>query len=283
MKKPRRLSDLYVRGMEVEVDDGQGPPVKVWLAKVNAVDRDSMIRRANAAKARYLIETDNEESDLFAEQYAQVREYEDRDGLVALAISEDLRRFRERTEAEVAADEDTWGKDDYLQGLVDSWFGTDDQPGFAAVIAEDPNDPEALRVKAEIDRFGDQVQKLVDAEIERLKAEWEDVPDEQLWRTVAHQILEQKATNAFVEEAMRQQLFYAVRELDRTTRYFSTVAEVDELDEAVRGQLMERLNTLSVETTEGKDSPGDPDSSPSSEVSASPEEPKPSGPEVVSV
>ena len=56
--KRRRLGDLYVRGRELAPDDGSGEPVKIWVAKLNEVDREAALRRANATKARYLIDID---------------------------------------------------------------------------------------------------------------------------------------------------------------------------------------------------------------------------------
>ena len=90
----RRLADLYVRGKDLEVDDGAGDPVSVRLQKLNEIDREAVIRRANAAKARFLIEADNEESDLFQSMYGQVREFDDRDALVAVVISDDVAKAR---------------------------------------------------------------------------------------------------------------------------------------------------------------------------------------------
>ena len=79
--KRRRLADLYVRGKEVELNDGSGEPVVVWLHKLNGVDRESCLRRANAAKARFMIEADHEDSETFQAMYAQVRDTPDREGL----------------------------------------------------------------------------------------------------------------------------------------------------------------------------------------------------------
>jgi len=87
--KRRRLSDLYTRGTDLEIDDGTGDPVPVRLQKLNEIDREAVLRRANAAKARDLIDSDNEDSDAFQAMYARIRDFGDRDGLVSLIIAED--------------------------------------------------------------------------------------------------------------------------------------------------------------------------------------------------
>lgn len=285
--KQRRLSDLYIRGTALSVNDTQGaedqePPVEVWLQKLNEIDRESVVRRANAARARYMIEADDEESDVFKAMYARIREFEDRAGLVAVVISPDVIRARQRIEAEHRNDEDTWGKDDYLQGLLDAWTGDGENPGLVAVLAEDPEDPEALRVQGELDRFDVEVNVEFQAEIERLEADWTDRTDQQLWHDATAVMLERTSDEAFGREYERQQLFHAVRDpAEHAKRYFATVAEIDDLDAGLRTYLLEQYNALLVEPTEVKDSRAGQDSSDSS---ASLEEiPEPSGLEAVSV
>src|SRR5262249_10119305 len=149
----RRLSDLYVRGKELSIDDGSGDPVTAWLQKLNEVDRESVLRRANAAKSRHLAFIDDEESDAFQARYGRVREFGERVGLISIIITDDATKARLRVEAQVSTDEDTWAKEGYLQGLVDAWAGDDDNPGLAKTVVEDPDDPEATRVRNELDRF----------------------------------------------------------------------------------------------------------------------------------
>lgn len=267
--KRRRLSDLYVKGRELAPTDGNGEPVKVWLNKLNEVDRESCLRRANAAKARYMIEADNESSDQFAAMYAEARDVRSRDELVAFLISEEAQTARRRIEAEIAGTEDKWSEDDYLQGLIDAWIGDDENPGLSATIVEDPDDPEAQRVSAELDKFEAQVRAELDVERNRLVKDWEDVEIDTLRRKAAHRLVELKAGEEFIREFRRQQIFYAVREPnDHRKRYFATVAEVDDLDDELRLFLIEHYENLVVAPDEGKDSPPEEASSNLSEVPA---------------
>jgi hypothetical protein len=115
----RHLRDLYVRGVEYEINDGAGEPVKVWIQKLNEIDREAVLRRANAAKSRYLLQADDEEGELFNSMYGSVREFENRDDLITILIGDDILKQRRIIEARLAGDEETWAKDGYLQGLTD--------------------------------------------------------------------------------------------------------------------------------------------------------------------
>lgn len=279
MKKRRRLADLYVRGKEITVDDGTDDPVRVWLQKLNEIERDSILRRSSAAKARYMIECDDHESELFVATYGSVREFLDHDAMVAMIISEDLIKSRARFEEQALADEEGWGKEEKLKRLVDSWTGDDDTPGLAAAHAEDPNDPAALEVKAELDRYEEEINGKVEAERRRLAREWDETPLDDLCRRATTEVLKRRADDEFMKEWGRQQIFYCVRDHDNHHgRYFQTVSEVDDLDDQVRAFLDQQCNALFVDPTEGKDLPASPASSSSPEPQSEAEVSVPSGP-----
>lgn len=281
--KKRRLSDLYVRGSELSVDDGSDDPVTVWLQKLNGIDRESCIRRSHAAKARYLLETDNVESETYQAIYSQIRSIEDQDSLIGLIIAEDLARERQRAEAELGTDEETWGKENYLQGLVDSWVGDEENPGLAAVKVQDPDDPEALRVEAELDRFEAEVKKAVTSYHERLMDDWKDAPSDRVWHEATKALLDLRSKEVFTNEFERQQVFYSVRDpAHKDRRYFGTLAEVDDLDPKIYEQILTSYNTLMVNPIEGKDSRASQSSSNSSDPSSAEEAQQDSGPEAVS-
>lgn len=255
MKKRRRLGDLYIRGREFTVDDGTDDPVTVWIQKMNEIERDSILRRANAAKARYTLEAGHQEGELFVATLGSIQDYLDRDGMLDVVAAEHLFRLREKIEAQFTEDEEGWGKDNKIKSLLDLWTGTDDEPGLAATHAEDENDPEALRVKGEIEAFNADVERRVDEEKEQVYREWQDMPDAELARLTAKEILKRRADEVFMREWMRQQLFHSVREVDNHhTRYFGVIAEVDDLDDRVREKLERVLNLMVVSNAEGKES-----------------------------
>lgn len=283
MKKRRRLSDLYVRGKEMTVDDGSGDPVVVWLQKLNEVERDAILRRANAAKARYLLECEHEEGELFVATLASVHDYLDHDGMVNIIIAEALTKARQRIEAQMSSDEETWGKDDKIKALLDEWVGTDEEPGMAAKFAEDENDPAALRVKAEIDEYEAELDVAIKSEQSRMEREYDTTPDLELSRLATREVLKRRGDEVFMKEWMRQQTFYCVREPDdHQKHYFGTVAEVDDLHDQVREYLERQCNMLFVDLAEGKDLPENPASSTSSEPTPEGEASEASGPVAVS-
>jgi hypothetical protein len=283
MKKRRRLGDLYVRGKEVKVDDGAGDPVTIWLQKLNEVERESILRRSNAAKARYLLECEHEEGELFVSTMASVHDYLDHDGMVDVIIAEEVAKTRQRTEAQMSTDEEGWGKDEKIKALLDEWVGTDEEPGLAAKFAEDENDPVALRVKGEIETYEAELEAEVKVEQERLQREYDSTPDMELSRLATREILKRRADEVLMKEWMRQQTFYCVREVDdHRKRYFGTVAEVDDLHDNVREFLERQCNMMFVEPSEGKDLPETPASSISSEPTPEEEVSEPSGPVAVS-
>jgi hypothetical protein len=283
VKKRRRLSDLYIRGKEVKIDDGTGDPVVIWVQKLNEIERDTVLRRANAAKARYLLECEHEESELFVSTFASVHDYLDHDATIDTIISEDLINARQRFEAQMTADENGWGKDDKIRRLLDEWVGTDDEPGLAAKFAEDENDPAALKVKAELEAYDAELEAAVKDERDRLARAYDDTPDMELNRFATREVLKRRGDEVFMKEWMRQQTFHCVREPDdHQKRYFSTLAEVDDLHDTVREALERQCNSLFVDLAEGKDSPASPASSTSSEPTPEAEASEPSGPVAVS-
>lgn len=278
--KRRKLTDLYVRGMAAELDDGNGA-VAVWLQKLNPIDRDTAFRRAQAAQARFMMEADDEDSEQFQSMYAQIRSMaRDRESLVALAISDEVSKYRERATSERAFDEETWAKDGYLQGLMDAWAGDENNQGLAKTLEEDPDDPEAKRVSAEIERFDAEINEMVQVESERLKKDWVDVPDEQLWRKCAHRMLEVNGIQVYNDAYSSQMLFFGVRDPENhAKRVFGSVAEVGDLSEEVRKELLALMSKLTVDSSEGKSLRATQGSSNSSGPSPEVEVSQPSGPE----
>jgi hypothetical protein len=284
MKARRRLGDLYARGKEVPIDDGSDDPVVVWIQKLNEVERDAVLRRANATMAQYMIDSDNEQSETFKSTYGSVRDYLDRDAMVEVIIGEDISKARRRVEAVMIADETGWGKNGYIQGLADIWTGDDDNPGLAARWAEDPADPEAARVKTELDRYNEELEATVAGEVTLLTHEWDNTPLDELVRLTAHELLKRRGEEVFMTEWSRQQIYDCVREpTDHHKRYFGSVAEIDDLDDRVRKALSDHSAALFVGVTEGKESPPSPDSSNSSEPSSAAEPSTVSGPEAAPV
>lgn len=263
--KRRRLSDLYVVGKPAEFDDGENEPIEVWLQKPDPVQHEDGMRGASAARARVLIDARNRESDRWLAQKGELIDVADRDMLVDLAIRDEMAAEQARAEAEISAGEE-WAKDDYLQGLTDSWTGVTGGRALKDVYAENPDDPEAKRVMDEMRRFDDLVTAQVEAEAERLRRDFEHTPEDELLDLAVEKVLDRQAMRAFADEYDAQMTYYSTRDPeDHKLLYFESIDEVRRLDTRVRLALMTHYRDLIVEVPEGKDLPGIPGSSPSSE------------------
>lgn len=261
--KKRRLGDLYQVGRQIEIDDDSDDPVAVWVQKLNPLETEKAARRASANKARILLARNDRESEEWMTTYSEVSEMP-RSSLVELCIGEEVAKAYESADAEIAA-EDQWAKDGYLQGLQDAWNDGLIKVHDAADEA-DPDFAEAERVFSELTRFDGIVGKRVQGERDRLLRDYEEVPKHELWEKVVGKLFDIRGDNAWIREFRRSQLWLAVREPeDHKKLYFAKREEIDALPTPVLTTLMETMESLLVDPTEGKDLPPTQDSSPPSE------------------
>lgn len=273
----RRLDDLFITGRPFSLDDGSGEPVEVWLQKMNPLEADKALRKANAAKARVLMQRADESSDEWLEMYADISGF-DKNYLVEYLISDDLAEYRQSREAELAADEE-WSKDNYLQGLRDAW---DDE------LKDRPEeDEERQKCLAELRRFSEAIDPLIEDERTRLVADEMTKPDEQLRREAVDRFLDIRAGSVWMAEYNRWELAFGVRDpQNHGTYYFNGKNDEPDMDRIRRlvpetfGPLHNAYQTLVVSPTEGKGSPAGTSSSPPSEPSAEAATEQPSGPPV---
>lgn len=257
MTKQRRLTDLYVIGDEVVVDDGRGKPIKVWLQKLNPVEHETAMRKASAARARVLSGKHAEEIEIAQDEAAQYG----REGWIEYLASDALSKKIAALEAEIGAEEE-WSEQDYLQGLKDAWEAT-----LKDALEEDPEDPSALRVRDELDRFRVQLEKRIEQERESLVADYGTREDDDLERRVVDRLLATRADLAWLTEFRKSEVWLATREPgDHQKKYFQGREEVDNLAQQVLVQLMTAYQDLVVEPLEGKDSGAPQASSSSSEL-----------------
>ncbi len=271
MPKTRRLADLYVRGKEVVIDDGEGG-VKVWLQKLNPVEHESAMRNANAQRARALAVKKNVEGAEYQAVMSQVYDL-DVDSLIDYLVMPEIQKYQVAREEENAAEEE-WSKDNYLQGLRDSW-----NDRLELAYAEDPENVDAKRVFEELQRFDAQVEKLTEGFEDNRRKDYASQAVESLQEKVATQFIEMQADMNWMKEFHRNELYYSVREPDHhKSRYFSSLEELDQLSQEVTIALQTEYRSLVVDVTEGKGSQATDDSSPSSEQPAKEETAASSGP-----
>jgi hypothetical protein len=276
MSRRRRLEDLYVIGRELSLDDGNDDPVVVWLQKLSPLDHDKAIRRAAAAKARVLITRHDHDTESWQQAYSDVDELGGRDALVEYLIAEEAAQIRESAERELAFAEE-WSKDGYLTGLQDLW--EDEEKPMNVKYAEDPEDPDARRIFLELKRFSDTVEEKVAPEIEGLKRDYVEMPEEEIRERAVGQLIDLKSGLAWLREYRHCEVFFATREVgNHDVYYFSHHETVDRLATEVFVELSNAYQEMVVDIASGKDSPKSTSSSPSSEP-PSEEEPSPvSGP-----
>lgn len=277
MAKRRRLTDLYVTGKEVVInDDSEDEPIVVYLQKLNPLESETALRKAGASRSRILAWGKDPDSEEYLAVKSEVWDIKDRDTLVEYLIQEDLANKYSSAEAELAADEE-WSKDNYFQGLRDAWEG-----GLADEWASDPENAEAKRVQVELKRFEDTVTERVEKDAEHLRSEWHNIDEGFLRDEVTEKFIKMRADMEWLREFRKCELWQATREPGNHRKlYFESRDEVDMLDPKVAQRLMQEYESLTVDVQEGKGSPETPASSPSSEASEKEETEQPSGPVVV--
>jgi hypothetical protein len=138
--------------------------------------------------------------------------------------------------------------ENYLQSLGDAW-----RDGLNDRFQEDPEDDEAKRCFAEMKRFSDAVDELVEGHLEELRKEFEDVPRESLEKKALVQLLKNQADVEWAETYRNAQIYLATRFVDDTKKlYFDGVGDVKDLETATLLDLLVTYRSLTIDPTEGK-------------------------------
>lgn len=268
-KTRRRLGDLYIVGKALTFDDDSGePPIEVFVRKLNPLEHETALKRANAVRASLLADFRNPDSDAYKELQADLMDY-DRDDLTHLLIEEERATHRAVIEAEVEARED-WANEGYLDGLIEAW--TDELNDKFAKGPDDPEHPEndekyqeAVKIEAEMQRLIEEVDEELDAYIEAYEKDLADLSEDELRRRCEKGRMQMKINSEWFTEFRRCELWLCVKEKDRKTNYFTSRSEIDHLPLEVMTRIVNEYKSLSVEPQEGKDSRAQDDSSVSSE------------------
>ncbi len=270
----KKLGDLYSRGKPLEVqDDDNADSVVVYISKINPVEQEEAVRAGNAKQAVVLAGARDHESPqwMAVQGRALMKSTED---LIERLVEEKRVKIEPVCDSKVAH-EDEWHKEGYLDGLRDAWAN-----GVQGQYSTDPTDPEAAQVFGELQRFTAQLEAALAAEINPYRRDLEDLSLERLQEEWCEAELKLRGLITFNIEYFRQCLLAAVREpcdgcavalangekhaSTHARRYFAAAEEVDALDIHVRSVLQSAYSDLSVNGTEGKDSPPQAASSPSS-------------------
>lgn len=269
---PRRLGDLFRVGREVTIGDDLGS-ITVWMQKMNPMEQEKAVRKAQAVRARFIAQADPEDEltlSIVSDAYEM-----DFDGLLNYIVMDEISSKFSVIDARVAEEND-WNENDYLTGLLDSWNG---DPADETVIPlsevyakrdEDEMDParvkEAERVWDELQRYNEQVNEAVEEERAALSDQYAALEHERLIQIVREKLIKTHADIIWAVDYRKNQLMYSIRENDNHDQYyFSNRAEIDALPEQVISALYDAFNDLMIGGEEGKDSEEAVDSSPSSE------------------
>jgi hypothetical protein len=274
LTKPRSLADLYVKGCEVALGEGD-EKIVVWVQKMNPVEHAKAVKKANAARARFLALTKDPDSDERLELAGVFLDLE-RDELIELLLTVERQQHQPIAMAKVA-DADEWKTDSYFEGLREAWFD-----GLAAQSLTEPDDPEVSRIKGELDRFLEQVDAEIAEHLEVHRHGLEHVSESDLLETVIAQRVKAVADAEWAQEFFRQEVLIGTRtQKDHRLRIFADLDEVDALQAEVFNALHAAFREITMDPTEGKDLAEIPPSSPSSEPSVPAPTADRSGPRIV--
>jgi hypothetical protein len=282
MPKRKKLSDLYRRGKPLTVTDDDGDFVELYLRKPSDTQFDTILRRSNAARARYAKMGEDPESEEYESVYGTLLDF-DHKLIVTLAMAEAYGKAKLRTESQVEH-EDEWAEEGYLQSLVDRWNGDEQNRGLRDVWVLDPEDAsaegdEARHIYKELERFQHEVEERFVAVDQEVRENFEGRDFGVLMDLAVQELLKRNSNDAFAREFEHQQIFYTTRDPDDQSKfYFGTVDEVRDLPKQIFAQLAAECTLLMVDVTEGKDSPPTPDSSEPSEQPETQEVSASSGP-----
>jgi hypothetical protein len=279
MVKRRNLSDLYQKGKLVIFDDGETPEDQeapsVYIKKLNSIESEKALRKANAEKAKINVAARNPESEVYLSTINEVDSMGGREAWVQSLAEEKAARLLPQIEDELGAEEE-WSKDEYLQGLMDAWEG-----GLKDVHFLEPTE-DSERVWGEMKRFNDLVQQRYEGELARLVKDFDAKTDDQLRDLLVKQLSDRRADFSWLREYRRAELLFAVRDPDNHAKpYFKDMDDLNEIANEVFIRLVQEYQALAVDIIEGKDSPQTAASSDQSEQPATPETVPSSGPVAV--
>lgn len=250
MTKKRRLSDLYVVGKEVEVEDPNGgDPIVVWIQKLSPVQHEAVLRDSGAARAPILALKHLP----FGHEDLAPYESELEESLRHLSIVDVLAAKKEGAVRAAKEDEvaalDEWADENYLQSLTDAW-----EADLMVEWAKDNEHVEAARVHDELERFNALVDKKTEADMRHVRKDYERMDPEEAYQEALHQVIDFASDIRWMTEYRRQELYYAVRESqqDSRTLYFEDVSEVGELSGEVFTILLREYQGLTLNPLEVK-------------------------------
>lgn len=278
----RKLSDLYVKGIEVRFDEGgatKGPfetpatddQVAVWLQPPSPLQREMALREAQASRSRALLSAKRDkesEEHLTAMAFITDMSYETLVEYVLASESEERQREAMRDVLSNSEWDDMTTLQDAMRQFDESGADEDD-PEFAALLERDAE-------------FGRQVQARLMEVTESAREVMSRTPMEKLQQKAVERRADLASSQVFMKMYERQMLFFACRDPDdHQELFFEDANELASQPEFVIEQLGEVLSAYIQDGNEAKNSLRVASSSDSSTPPAAPETSVPSTPEDV--
>jgi hypothetical protein len=282
----RKLSELYVRGVEVrfdsdgghigpfEDDDGKPIPVgedqvAIWVQPPSPLQREMAMRDAQAQRARSLLRTMRDsDSEEYLTGMVFVAEMDDPTLVDYILMHESEQRRQEAVRDVLRLDE--W-KD--FAAYQEAMRKFDEDGGDEA----DPEYAELLKLDA---KYGEQVSKREDELTDSAREVLMMLGRERQERKALDLRKEIIGSQSFMHEYELQMTYYGARDPDDHSQlFFDSVKEWSEQDEEIRNRVAEALTRFIGEAAEAKNSPGAADGSEPSEPPSKPETSEASTPE----
>lgn len=255
MDQRRRLSDLYSRGKVFPVLDENGnEALRVYVRKMTPADAEVSYLKASARRAAVLsLGKEETASEMVITLQGQLDMFT-RDNLVEWRTTAALVERRPEAEAEVAF-QDEWADENYLFSLQERVT----QPDFQAKVEETPDDPEVIRIKAELERYEVAVEdkmKVIEGDV---RYEFEQHSEAQLRKAILDTMIQAQADSTWLAEFQRCQVWKCIFDAEKhDDPYFASREEVDQVQIEVLQQLFQFIDEVHVADSEGKDSPQTP-------------------------
>lgn len=282
----RKLSELYVRGVEVrfdadgghvgpfEDDEGKRIPlgedqVAVWVQPPSPVQRDMALRDAQAERARALLRTMRDsESEEYLTAQVFVAEMDDATLVDYILLHESEQRRQE-------AARDVLGRDEWkdFASYQDAMRKFDED----GADEDDPEYAELLRLDA---KYGSQVSQRESELMDSARDVLAMLGRERMERQAMDLRKEIIGSQAFMHEYELQMTYYAVRDIkDHNELFFTNTKEWSEQEEEIRATVSEALTRFIGEAEEAKNlrrvaagsEPSEPPSKPETSEASIPE------------
>lgn len=265
-EKYRRLTSLYSKGVEVEIEDD----LVIWVEALNPFELEDAKSAAQAAKSRLVLSLEEHGSDEMTRFEGYISEL-GRDQLIDVLINARSGELLVQVSDEIDNDPDWNDRMAVLEREDD-------------LKARTPEDSERKLLEQYSREYLEEMNTRLDYEGKRLKRDLEGYPDEDLRKEFRKFWVERRGGDRALEEFRLKEHFYAARicdgvkrpdgtfdhsTCDHSIRVWETEEEVRHLPDEVRDLLDEALQGLNMSPKEPSDSDSRESSSP---PSASPSE-----------